>query len=319
MMPNVKKVSLGLFLILVTLLPWVVGDYILHLFIQVITYSMLGLAFGICWKVRLIRIDLAGWWGVGAYTTGVLMTKADMSFWPTMLLGGLIAVLIGWGFFSISIPRGGLAFFAFGFLIALLLQQMFAAVDFFGGWGGIEVIPRPTIGSFVFTGKTGYYFLGLFLLVVNLVAYYLLYNSKIGRAWTAIGSSVSLAKSLGINVFRYRIATALLGNFFVAVAGSYYAGYSLFIIPNTFGFLQSIYAQMYALLGGLSYYLAGPVIGAAILTFVPEYLRIAAEVEPIFTAGVIILIVIFMPQGILGLIHRRVVPVFTRMRAGKRW
>jgi branched-chain amino acid transport system permease protein len=204
----------------------------------------------------------------------------------------------------LTIPKGGLVFFTFAMLVSLVIQQTVAALKFFGGWAGIEAMPPPAIGSFIFRDKTEYYFLGLFLLSMNFVTYYLLYDSRIGRAWTAIGSGVGFAKSIGVDVVRYRLSAVILSSFFSAVSGSYLASYQMYIIPDSFGFYRSIMIQMFSLVGGLNNFLAGPIIGATIMTFVPEYLKVTAQIEPILTALLMILVIIFMPSGILGLISR---------------
>ncbi len=301
---RLKKMALGLVVLFLIVLPWMVDKYSLQLIIYTMTYVMLALGFSLCWKGRLIRVDLAAYWAIGAYTTGMLMTKAGWSYWPTILTGGLLAAVIAWAVGTLTIPKGGLVFFTFSMLVGLLIQQTLAASKSFGGWAGIESMPPPAIGSFVFKGKTEYYFLGLFLLGVNFVTYYLLYNSRIGRGWTAIGSGVGFAKSLGINVVRYRLSAVVLSSFFCAVSGSYLASYQMYIVPDSFGFHQSMMIQMFSLVGGLNNFLAGPVVGAAVMTFIPEYLKVTAEIEPILTAVVIILVVIFMPLGILGVVGK---------------
>jgi branched-chain amino acid transport system permease protein len=237
-----------------------------------------------------------------------------MSFWPTILIGGIIAVLLGWLIFKITIPRGMIVFLMFGMVTAMAMQQLFGSISFFGGWGGTGLVPRVTIGSFKFVRKPELYYLGLFFLTLNIVVYYLLYNSKIGRAWNAIGSSMKLASSVGVDVVKYRMANVLIGNFFLAMAGSYYIAYSLTAVPSIFGFHNSIYVMMYAIVGGLFHSLAGPIIGAAIITFVPEYFRVVKEYEPIITSAAIILIIIFMPMGILGLIDQRLKPLLFHMK-----
>jgi branched-chain amino acid transport system permease protein len=290
-------------------LPWIAGRYTLQLVIMIMTYSILSLAFALCWKVYLIRMDLAAYWGIGAYTSAILMTKAGWPYWPTFLAGGLIAALVSWGLARLAVPRGGLIFVAVGFTLAIAIQTVLSTMDFFGGLAGIPNVPPATIGSHIFGSRIEFYFLGLFLLILNIIVYYLLYNSRVGRAFTAIGTSPSLAASLGINPIKYRIVTVIIGSFFAALSGTYYLGHFRLAFPQTFGFTQSIYIQMYAVLGGLGHFIAGPLVGASILTLVPEYLRVAAEFEPIVTAVILILIVIFMPGGILGLIDRwRVFP-----------
>lgn len=313
-MSNTTKIALGVLILLLIALPRWVNPYVLQILILTITYAMLGLAFSFTLRVGLPRFDIAAWWAVGAYTTALLMKKAGMSFWPTILIGGIIAVLLGWLIFKITIPRGMIVFLMFGMVTAMAMQQLFGSISFFGGWGGTGLVPRVTIGSFKFVRKPELYYLGLFFLTLNIVVYYLLYNSKIGRAWNAIGSSMKLASSVGVDVVKYRMANVLIGNFFLAMAGSYYIAYSLTAVPSTFGFHNSIYVMMYAIVGGLFHSLAGPIIGAAIITFVPEYFRVVKEYEPIITSAAIILIIIFMPMGVLGLIDQRLKPLLFHMK-----
>jgi branched-chain amino acid transport system permease protein len=313
-MSKVVKVALGVLVLLVLILPWWINPYMLQILILTITYAMLGLAFMLSMKVGLLRFDIAGWWGVGAYTTALLMKKAAMSFWLTLPIGGLIAVILGWVVFVIAMPRGMMVFFLFGMIASMALYQIFGSVPFFGGWGGTGVVPPPSIGSFEFVNKPSLYYMGLFFLMVTLLVYYLLYKSKIGRAWDAVGSSLKLASSVGVNVVRYRMANVLIGNFFIAVTGSYYVAYSLVAVPETFSFHKSVFTMMYAVVGGLAHSLVGPIIGSIVVTFIPEYLRIAKEYEPIITSAAIILIIIFMPMGILGLINQRVKAWLVRKR-----
>jgi branched-chain amino acid transport system permease protein len=310
-----KAIKIGLLAVLAILLvflPWLVNPYTVQILILTITYSMLGLAFAFSLKVGLPRFDIAAWWGVGGYATALLMKKAEMSFWPTVVIGGIIAMIVGFLIFIIAVPRGMMVFLMFGMVVAMAIQQLFGSIKFFGGWGGTGLVPRPTIFSHTIAGKPELYYLGLFFLVVNLLVYYFLYNSKIGRAWNAIGSSLKLAGSVGIDIVRYRMANVLIGNFFLAVAGSYYIAYSLSAVPTSFSFSASIFVMMYIVVGGIAHSLSGPLLGALIITFIPEYLRVAKEYEPIITAVITILIIIFLPAGILGWIDRRLKPWFDR-------
>jgi len=293
-------------------LPWFVNPYVLQVVILTIVYSMLGLAFAFTLRVGLPRFDVAAWWGVGAYVTAMLVLKAGVSFWLTIPAAGIIAVILGWVIFKIVIPRGMMVFLLAGMVLTMATQQIFASVPFFGGWGGTDVIPFPKIGPITFIDKTAVYFLGLVFLGINLLVYRVLLNSRIGRAWTAIGSSLGLASSVGVDVVKYRMANVLIGNFFIAVAGSYLVASTLVAIPTMFTFTNSISVMMYVVVGGISYSLVGPIIGAIIVTFIPEYLRMAKEYEPIITSAAIILIIIFIPGGILGLVKMRIKPWLAR-------
>ncbi|MBN1322174.1 MAG: branched-chain amino acid ABC transporter permease [Thermoleophilia bacterium] len=307
-----KKVVLAVVIAVVLALPWLIGPYTVQLFILTMTYGMLGLSFAFTIRVGLPRFDSAAWWGVGAYTTAILMTKADMSFWLTLPIAGAVSMVVGYLVYRIAIPRGMMVFLMFGMVIALAIQQLFGSVEFFGGWGGTEVIRTPSIGGLVFDGKRELYYLGLGFLGFNLLCYYALMHSRIGRSWNAIGQSVKLASSVGIDVVRYRMANVLISNFFLALTGSFYMAFSLVAVPATFGLHKSLNVIMYVVIGGIAYSLSGPLVGALILAFVPEYMRVAAEYESIITAVVIILVVIFLPGGVLGWVNDQARPWFLR-------
>jgi branched-chain amino acid transport system permease protein len=312
-MNKTRVITLAALIAFLLLLPWLVNPYVLQIVILTITYSMLGLAFALSLKVGLPRFDVAGWWAIGAYATAILVIKTGMSFWLTIPIGALVAVLLGFFVFSVIIPRGMMVFLLFGMVLTLGIQQILT-LTFFGSWGGPGVVKPAAIGSFVFSKKPSLYYMGLAFLFLNLIVYRALFVSRIGRAWNAIGSSLKLADSIGINVVRYRIANVLIGNFFLALAGSYYAAYNQAVSPTTFSFPSTVYVMMYLVVGGLTSSLAGPMIGALIVTFIPEYLRMAKEYEPIVTGVAIILIIIFMPKGVMGVLDAWIKPRLLRTK-----
>jgi len=308
----VKKILLALCGVIVIALPFIIrSEYVLHLIIYVCMYSVLGMGFSMMWKNRLISVGQAGFWAIGAYTSALLVMKVGMSFWLTLLIGGVASAILAFIVLGIALRAGPLVFFAISLVFGFIVIEVLGTVDFLGGWEGIFNIPTPSIGPFVFVSKTSFYYLALSILVINIIVYRALYNSRIGRAWKAIGSSVRLAEAQGINVYQYRLAASVIACFFAGVIGAFYAHYQTLLIPNTFGFLQSIYIQMYALIGGLSYFIAGPIVGVAVMVFLPEYLRIAAEFQPIFYGILLILIIIFLPGGVLSIPKR--FPYLTRV------
>ena len=292
-------------LLVLFFLPFIIrSNYILHLIIYVAIYSILGMGFSMMWKNRLITCGQAGFFAVGAYTSTLLVTRAGLSFWWTLPISGISSALFAFIIFSAAWRAGPLVFFGMSLVSSFIIMEVLGTVEFFGGWEGILDIPSASIGSFYFYSKISNYYFVMILLMINILVYYALYKSRIGRAWTAIGSSVRLAEAQGINVYRYRLAASTTACFFAGVVGAFYAQYQNLLVPNTFSFLLSIYVQMYALLGGLSYFITGPIIGAAIMVFLPESLRVANEYQPIYFAILIILIVIFLPGGILSLPQR---------------
>jgi branched-chain amino acid transport system permease protein len=310
---KIKRGLAALIIVILLVFSFLVSAFTVQIALTTIIYSMLGLAFALSMKVGLPRMDVAAWWGVGGYTTALLM-KAGVSFWLTGLIGGVLAVVLGLFFFSICIPRGMMAFFVFCMILSMAFYQMFGSVPVFGGWGGITGLPAPSIGSYQIIAKRDLYYLGLILLGLNSLAYYLLYNSKIGRAWNAIGSSLKLSRSLGINVVKYRMANVLIGNFFIALAGSFFVGYYRAAMPAIFSFQAGLFVLIYLIVGGYMYSIAGPIIGALIINFIPEYLRFTREYQSIITSAVVILILMYLPMGILGWFNLKVKPWMLRQK-----
>jgi branched-chain amino acid transport system permease protein len=150
--------------------------------------------------------------------------------------------------------------------------------------------------------KTSYYYLALVILLLVILAFYALYTSRIGRAWKAIKLSPHLSGTLGINLYRYRLLAFVVAAAGAAAAGSFYAHYFQTVTPGAFGGWLSIYIQLYAVLGGLEFYVLGPAVGAVLMTFIPEYLRVIKEYEPIVTGVLLLVVILFFPGGILGTI-----------------
>ena len=263
---------------------------------------MLGLAFSFTFKVGLPRFDAAAWWGVGAYTTAMLMSKVGMSFWLTIPIAGLVCVVLGYAVFKVAVPRGMMVFLMFGMVVSLAIQQVFGSVGFFGGWGGTALVSPPSAFGFQFGQKPALYFLGLGFLAVTMLVFYLLYHSKIGRAWKAIGASPRLGSSLGIDVVKYRLANVLISNFFLGIAGSYFVAYSRVVVPTSFGLAASVMVMMYVVIGGFGHSFAGPIVGALVVTSIPEALRLADKYELVFSGGITIAIIVLVPMGLVGLL-----------------
>jgi branched-chain amino acid transport system permease protein len=206
---------------------------------------------------------------------------------------------------SVIIRNPGFTFVVLTLLLGVAIVQLLGQIAFFGGWGGILNIPRPDpIGPIEFTTNVACYYLMLFLLASIVLIFYALYTSRIGRAWRAIKLSPTLAQTLGINLYRYRLLAFVIASSAVGAVGSFYAHYYQVVIPDTFGGWASIYIQLYAVLGGLEFYIIGPAIGAAIMTFAPELLRVVGELEPIITGVLLLVIILFFPGGIVGTLRK---------------
>jgi branched-chain amino acid transport system permease protein len=283
---------------------YIASPYYLHLMIMACINIMLGLGFSLMYSTGLATIGAAGIWAAGAYASALLVMKLGISFWLALPLAGVAGALVAACTGLIIVRTPGVAFIVQTMVLNMLIVQIFGEIEFFGSWAGLLDIPAPSIGSFVFVRKTSFYYLDIALLFVCMLSFHALYTSRIGRAWQAIRLNPHLAEALGIDLFRYRLLAFVIASASMAVAGSFYAHYFRSIEPGMFSVFKSIYVQIFSILGGLNFYLLGPVIGAAIMTFVPEWLRIGKEIEPILTGAVLIALVIFMPGGILSIPER---------------
>jgi len=311
-----KKISLvlGCVCLVLAILPLLTDSrYFMHLIIMTCMNIMLGLSFSMLFSAGLVTMGAAGFWGIGAYTSALLVLKVGLSFWIALPLAALMSLVVAFVVGIVIVRTPGVAFIIQTMVVNMILVQVFGHFDFFGGWAGLLDIPSPSpIGLISFTSKTANYYLILLLLLVNLLAFYALYTSRIGRALGAIRLNARLAETLSIDLFRYRLTTFMISAAGAGLAGSFYAHYFQSLEPNMFNVFKSIYVQIYSILGGLNSYILGPVIGAAIITFVPELLRVGKEIEPVMTGMVLIFLVIFLPGGILSLPERL---VFFRKRA----
>jgi branched-chain amino acid transport system permease protein len=301
-----KVLGLGVLFVVLALLPTVVkSPYYMHLVIMTCDNIILGLSFSLLYSTGLLTMAAGAFWGIGAYTSALLVMKAGLSFWIALPLSGVCAALIGLGTGSIIARIPGIAFLIQTMIISLIIPEVVGYSDFLGSWGGLLGIPGPSsIGPLRFIGKTPYYYLIVVLLMLNVLAFVALYSSRVGRAWRSIRVNAQLAETLGINLHWYRLLAFIISSASAGLAGSFYAHYFQALEPGMFTAFKSINVQIFAILGGLNYYIVGPAVGAAIMTFVPELLRVGREIEPVITGAVLILLVIFLPGGVLSLRER---------------
>ena len=110
---------------------------------------------------------------------------------------------------------------------------------------------------------------------------------------------------MGVNVFKFRLLSFVTGSAVVGLIGSFYAHYSGFLSPNTFGIWENINLQIFAILGGIGFPIAGPLLGSAVMTLLTESMRSVNTVAPAVQGGILVLLILFLPTGLLGLLQLR--------------
>ena len=302
-----KWVAVALGLAVLIAVPQVMSNpYSLHLAVLVVVNSVLAMTFVLLLRAGMISLSIAGFWGIGAYASALLTLKTSMSFWVAMLLALLIAAVVATLLGALICRFSGLGFIIPSLLFGLIVPLVFGTFDFFGGYVGLigvypaTSIPLPGGGEIMFITESTQYYLVLAFAVVSVLVLLAFYAAWTGRTWRAVGFSSKLAESVGINPFRARLQAFVLGSTVAALMGVFFAQYQSNIDPGGYAPKKTITVQVFAILGGVGFPIVGPMVGAALLTLVPELLRSTGNWEPIITGVMIILIVMYLPHGILG-------------------
>jgi len=229
----------------------------------------------------------AAFMGIGAYTASLLTMKAEVGF-PVAIAGGMaapaiVALLIGLPTLRLSGVYLAMATLAFGEVVRIVILN---TEDTTGGALGLNGIPQQT---------QWWHVLGAVVLVLALLAR--LRRSKIGRAFEAIKEDETAAGLMGINVTGHKMLAFVLGAAIAGLAGTLNAHLTFFIGPNEYGFDRGVEILTMTILGGINS-LVGPVLGAVIVTLLPEVLRGLKDYRAVFNGLILVAIVLFLPKGL---------------------
>jgi branched-chain amino acid transport system permease protein len=272
-------------------------------YIMAIAAIGLNLILGYTGQLNLAH---AGFMAIGAYTVGILTVDYGVPYWVSFLLAGLVSAAIGLvaGVISLRLKTHFFAIFTLcvGFIIYLVIEKWDWLTH---GTVGVIGIPAPTaIGPIAFDTTRSQYYLILLFLVLGLWLMSRIVNSLLGRAFVAIRNSEDLAETLGINLMRTKVLAFVLSTFYAGIAGALYAGFVRFLGPGIA--LESHTFDMIAfiLVGGLGT-LFGPLLGAILLTWLTQSLQFLQDYRMIVFGPLLILLVMFFPQGLIGLYKER--------------
>ena len=245
--------------------------------------------------------------GCGAYASALLTTELGVPFWLSFLLSagtaGLVGLVIG---FPLARTKG-FAFFVASFAAgeAIRLSWMRFKIPF-GGHKGLTLGPPDLFENVSwlkfadFSEAVPYYFLTLLVTAICLFIMYRIDRSRLGNTWKAIESHENLSKSVGVNCTKYKVLALACGSFFAGAAGVLLAHRLWAIEPYQFGFTTTLYLLVWVVFGG-SHTFSGPIIGVVALTFLAELLQPLAEWVPMIFGAIIILTLIFLPNGLESL------------------
>lgn len=245
----------------------------------------------------------AAFFGIGAYTVAILL-KAGVSFWLGLPLAAAICFFVGivLGFPALRVQTIYLAFATLGFNTAIWLV-MRNEEWLTGGTFGINNIARPELFHLSLAGNLSYYYFTLSVTLLMAALLWGLLRSPWGKAFTALRDNPIRAESLGIDIRSYTLLSFAIGAAYAGVAGALLASLVEYIEPGPFAVGSSIMMYLMVVVGGPGYFL-GPVVGAAVGVILPEWLRFAQAWYLFVFGSAVILLMIWLPDGLLSIPDR---------------
>ncbi|MGA2463219.1 MAG: branched-chain amino acid ABC transporter permease [Thermodesulfobacteriota bacterium] len=304
---RIENRNLGFWIFLGIMMSWPIfypNPYYLNVMIftgiNTLVATGLNLLFGYAGQISMGH---ATFLGIGAYCSAFFTVKLGWNPWLGFLIGVLITSLFS---FLIGLPslklRGyylAMATLAFGIIMETFFVELKSIT---GGPDGIGGIPALSLFGFKFHTDLRYYYLVwvivacLTLLVINLV------NSRAGRGMRALHESELAASVLGINTFRYKLAIFIFSAIYASIGGSLFAHYITHITPESFSIMHSILIVVMVIIGGMGK-IWGPLLGAGIMTILPETLRAFEVYHEIAYGLILVLIMIYFTDGVAGALN----------------
>jgi branched-chain amino acid transport system permease protein len=308
-----KLAALGVLLfVALVLLPVALkhSPYFINVLINATVLAVIASGVWITFAIGRINISQGAFAMIGGYVTAILSTRYGVSFWLCLPLSGLVAALAG---VIVGLPILRLRGVYFSMISLSLTEAVRLAFlnggDFTRGASGVINVPRPgaleifgvtLIPAFDGSSPLPYYYLAMALLALTLLALWRIANSRLGWTFRSMRLNEELAASVGVNVAKYRVIAFGICCFIGGVGGSFFAGFHQNVYPATYTVNDSMSFMLYCFLGGLDY-IAGPVVGAFLLSISFEGLQPLQQYQPLIYALLMIGFMLWLPNGILSL------------------
>jgi branched-chain amino acid transport system permease protein len=314
---NSREILKFLLLVVVVMLcPMLAGDgYILNVLVFVGIHTMLALALNLLLGYAgQISLGQAGFFGLGAYISGILTATYGFNPWFSMASAAIIvtmmAFLIGFPILKLKGHYLAMATLGLGIIIYIVFNE---AVDHTGGPSGLSGIPNLSLGGITFDNDLkNYYLIWTFTLITMGLALNLV-HSRIGRALRSIHDSEVAARVMGVNARLLKVQIFALSAGLSAIAGSLYAHTMTFVSPASFGFNFSVELVTMVIIGGLAS-IYGSLLGAALLTLLPEMLRAFQDYDIIVYGLLLIVMTMYLPGGLVKIVPNLFAAIRSRLK-----
>ena len=289
-------------------LPTPSGDYILYIVVQVGLYTLLAVGLNIvCGFTGLLDLGYVGFYLVGGYTSGLLMTRLGFSYWIVLPLavlnGGLCGLLRGAPTLRLTGDYFAIVTFGFAELLFRIVKNEIWLIGDINGF--VKNIPHITLFGIELKQNWHHYYHILILLALVIFVTYRLQHSRVGRAWVAIREDEQAAASMGINVSQYKSLAFAVSAAIGALGGAFLAPFGSLISAKSFEFWESILILCMVILGGKGS-IKGSIVGAIILGSLSEILREILSNFPQFTGArylifgvILVLLMRYRPDGLI--------------------
>ncbi|HIZ44873.1 MAG TPA: branched-chain amino acid ABC transporter permease [Firmicutes bacterium] len=295
---SVIKLIIGAAILL--LVPVIVpNSYIMQLVLNILVYVILAMGLNLLTGFTgILSLGHAAFFGIGAYASGILNTRLGWPFWATLIISVVITALLSLllAFPALRVKGTYLVLMTIGFgeVVRLLLVNWIALTN---GPNGIVGISYPDFGFFKLTNMNQCYYLALIFAVLLMLYLRVLMKSRVGRCLLAIRDDDRAAELVGIDVSQYKLKAFMISAAYCAIAGSLYAHVIRFISPDSFRADESQLILCCVIIGGIGTF-KGPVIGAILLTIIPELFRSLADFRMVLYGVILMIVIIFFPGGV---------------------
>lgn len=285
-----------------TVLPAFAGTaYTQTLLILAVIYALNTLGMHVIFGLTgILSIAQAAFWGLGAYTSAILTTDHGLPFWvgfvAAIAVAAVAGVALGAPTLRLQTHYLALATIAFAEVVRQVINNWDAVTH---GPQGLPGVPRAALFGYVFMTKTQQYYLALALLALVVAGLLALRASRLGRAMEAVRDDALAAEAMGINVTGIRILAFAISAGLGGMAGSLYAHVQRFVSPETFDLHAAVLFLAMLMIGGRRS-ITGAIVGAYVLTYLPEWLRPLKDWNMVLFGGGVLLILIFAPEGLAG-------------------
>jgi branched-chain amino acid transport system permease protein len=249
----------------------------------------------------LYQFHHAVFYGVGAYTFALILTRTSLPFWVAFVAGpfaaAFVGFLIGWFCVRLSKLYFGMLQISLGSLIWAIVFRWY---DLTHGDDGIHGIPMPDL---IYSSKNIYYFI-LIVLVICLVAMSLILKSPFGATLQAIRDNPDRCEAVGIDVRRHQLLAIIIATFFAGVAGVLFVVLEGSVFPDLLFWVLSLEIFIMCLLGGW-FTFAGPILGAAIMVSLRTFVGVHTEYWTLILGVLLIVLIFFLPEGVMGFLLRQ--------------